>query len=38
VAEGNHAELMRQSEVYREIYASQLGSERLPPLEQGVGR
>ncbi|HKO47863.1 MAG TPA: ABC transporter ATP-binding protein [Polyangiaceae bacterium] len=26
VAEGNHAELMRSSQVYREIYASQLGS------------
>jgi len=26
VAEGNHAELMRKSQVYREIYASQLGT------------
>ena len=35
VAEGNHAELMRSSQVYREIYASQLGSGNHPlALEQ----
>ena len=35
VAEGNHAELMRSSQVYREIYASQLGTGNHPPqLEQ----
>jgi ATP-binding cassette subfamily B protein len=37
VAEGNHAELLRSSRVYREIYTSQLGSARLPALlEQGA--
>ncbi|MES1176913.1 MAG: ABC transporter ATP-binding protein [Myxococcales bacterium] len=30
VAEGNHAQLMRESQVYQEIYASQLGSGSLP--------
>ncbi len=35
VAEGNHSQLMRTSQVYREIYASQLGSgQHLPELEQ----
>jgi len=35
VAEGNHAELMRSSQVYREIYVSQLGSGNHPlALEQ----
>ncbi len=39
VAEGNHAELMRSSQVYREIYASQLGTGNHPtPLEQPVAR
>src|SRR6478609_3982382 len=35
VAEGNHGELMRNSAVYREIYASQLGTgNHSTPLEQ----
>jgi len=36
VAEGNHAELMRSSRVYREIYASQLGGGN--PLAQAEQR
>jgi len=32
VAQGNHAELLRSSQVYREIFASQLGSAHLPAL------
>jgi len=30
VAEGNHGQLMRESQVYREIYASQLGTGHAP--------
>ena len=33
VAEGNHSELMRGSQAYREIYASQLGTGSPPPNE-----
>ena len=37
VAQGNHAALMRSSDVYREIYASQLGTGINPAaLEQGI--
>ena len=37
VAQGNHAELMQTSEVYGEIYASQLGTGQLPmPLGEHV--
>jgi len=37
VAEGNHGELMRGSQVYREIYASQLGAGSPPPSELAGG-
>ena len=38
VAEGNHAELLRTSPIYQEIYTSQLGGAGLPPsrLQQQV--
>jgi len=36
VAEGNHAQLMRESEVYREIYASQLGVGPLASRSQAL--
>jgi ATP-binding cassette subfamily B multidrug efflux pump len=35
VAEGDHSELMRESRVYQEIYASQLGSNPLSTRESG---
>jgi len=39
VAQGNHAELMQTSEVYGEIYASQLGTGQLPmPLGEHVAQ
>jgi len=35
VAEGNHGQLMRDSQVYREIYASQLGTGSAPAQVEG---
>lgn len=34
VAEGTHAELLASSPIYREIYASQLGQDALPEVQQ----